>query len=812
LAPPDRPLSFTNKEYRHPDLFVPPVYRPLIELPPEAAAPATQALAELGVGDEGARLDVRSGRWGTLLPSHPLLPGDGLGNQLRWENLGVAQPQDRGGVEQAAWRAFTGFLIERQSALRIAPMELASDGKVVVQDNGALVQIYAPREIDGILVRSSYLTAVVSHGNLVLFGAHNWGDVEISTQPSLSLQSALVIAQDYLHPLVISAYWSKPELILVPMARGQQPDRMAVGKGIKHRLAWQIRPLFGEDTGRWELLLDAHRGEVLAFEDTNQYATTRNVKGGVYPVSNDGTSPDGVEQSGWPMPFDRVTNAGASLFTDSGGNLPICVEGSITSSLGGKLVSINDTCGPISLSSSSDIDFGTSSGTDCTTPGFGGSGNTHSARAAFYELNRVNEQARGQLPENLWLQQQLTANVNITNTCNAIWDGTTVNFYRSGGGCGNTGELAAVIDHEWGHGMDDNDANPSISNPGEGIADIYAYLRLDTSCIGRGFEPGTNCGGFGDPCTMCDGVRDIDYAKRQSGLPHDVSWIDTACGSGNSTPCGGSTHCEGAVYAEAVYDLVNRDLAATMDHNTALELGTRLTYLGAASVGDWFQCVTPYGGCNADGGYLNYLAVDDDNGNINDGTPHMSAIFAAFDRHGIACDSPTVQDSGCAGTPTAAPAVSGAAFDRGATLSWAPVAGATKYQVFRTDGVFACDFGKVKVGETSGTSFTDSELQNGRSYYYVVIPIGSADTCLGPASSCTAVAPVPGANLAIDDGSTSLSTLVGDGDDFLDNCESATISFEVANIGSGTQTGVRIVGVDSVSHPSVTIGVSSVSP
>ena len=147
--------------------------------------------------------------------------------------------------------------------------------------------------------------------------------------------------------------------------------------------------------------------------------------------------------------------------------------------------------------------------------------------------------------------------------------------------------------------------------------------------------------------------------------------------AGQNGPCGGKIFCEGAVTAEAVFDLINTDLPAGfgMDHNTALEAGTRLTYIGAGTVVNWFQCTTPYGGCNADGGYLNYLVADDDNANINDGTPHMSAIFAAFDRHGIACDVPAVVDSGCAGTPAAAPVVAAAPLDRGASLSWGAVAG-----------------------------------------------------------------------------------------------------------------------------------------
>ena len=38
-------------------------------------------------------------------------------------------------------------------------------------------------------------------------------------------------------------------------------------------------------------------------------------------------------------------------------------------------------------------------------------------------------------------------------------------------GCANTGEIASIIDHEWGHGLDQNDVSVGISEPsGEGIA------------------------------------------------------------------------------------------------------------------------------------------------------------------------------------------------------------------------------------------------------------------------------------------------------------------------------------------------------
>ena len=77
-----------------------------------------------------------------------------------------------------------------------------------------------------------------------------------------------------------------------------------------------------DDLGTWEGLVDAATGELLAFEDTNQYAARR-VVGGVYPFSNDQRPPDGIEQAGWPMPFLNVTVGGSPFTTTTGGTLAL---------------------------------------------------------------------------------------------------------------------------------------------------------------------------------------------------------------------------------------------------------------------------------------------------------------------------------------------------------------------------------------------------------------------------------------------------------------------------------------------------------
>ena len=115
----------------------------------------------------------------------------------------------------------------------------------------------------------------------------------------------------------------------------------------------------------------------------------------------------------------------------------------------------------------------------------------------------------------------------------------------------------------------------------------------------------------------------------------------------------------------------------------------------------------------------------------------MQAISSAFGRHQIGCSTPTVQEAGCVGRPTIAPTVTAIGTDQGADFSWNAVAGASRYKIFRTDGVQACDYGKAIVGETTGTSFSDAGLQPGREYYYVIAGFTGSDSCMGPTSACT---------------------------------------------------------------------------
>jgi hypothetical protein len=808
VAPPASPIR--EKAFRHPDLALSSRHEPLNAVQPSTAAALRHELATLGVSADHGFYDVRAGRWGSLILSEPLIPGSGKGNTLRWQDLGFgATPSDKD-IERQAWTALQSFLRRTEGQLRVDLAELGQPRIRVYQD-GALVQIVAARVVSGVAVREGHLTAVINHGNLVLLGLVHWGAIEAPLAPAVSSDEARGVAAQHAQPFEFRPDKGKPRLELIPMQDAADADAAA-----RYRLAWALRGTVPGDLGGWEALVDAANGELLAFEDRNHYDKAQaSVVGGVFPVSNDGQPPDGVELPGFPMPFTNLmTSEGRVMFTTAGGvgrchptnqpHLPV-------TTLSGRYVTINDTCGQISEPAPGGgdhaIDLGTGPGIDCAVPAGHSAGDTHASRTSFYELNRTIEQARGYLPNNGWLSSPLPSNVNLQQTCNAFWDGNSVNFFRdSGSQCRNTGEIAGVVDHEWGHGMDNNGVNANIANPGEGIADVHAILRIQSSCMGRGFFKNGNCGGYGDPCTDCSGIRDLDWAKHQSGQPHDLDWINANCPGGGG-PCANEVHCEGYVVGETSWDLFARDFRQApfnYDDNTALELTTRLFILGSQPVGSWYQCSPPSGGCNADGGYLNVLAVDDDNGDLADGTPHMTAIFGAFNRHQIACNTPAPVNGGCAGGPTGAPVLTAGPIDQGASLSWTAVPNAAAYAVYRTDGVHGCDFGKAKVGETTGTQFFDQGLRNGTTYSYTVLPIGSNSSCFGRAAACASVVPAPGANLlAIEN--PGVQILGGDGDGFLDNCETGRVTVRVENNGAVPLTNVRITKVTPLTHPDTVV-------
>jgi hypothetical protein len=652
----------------------------------------------------------------------------GTGNKL------AARPIDLAGMEGIA----RSFLPRVASILGVNPKTLVlNQGRSGNPANYLWFLDFDVTDSKGSVIEGARVVFRVNHGNLIQFGSENLPDSKsVAPAAALSRDQALKAVSSYIGGFTAAdSFLDSGSLHLIPVAKSDSRFndgfQFAQGRGINP--VWQLT--FHRDgvMGNWRARVDAATGEVLELADINEYAQAT---GGVYM-----SSPAVAAEIVRPFPFANLSTGG---FTNSGG----IYTGSATSTLSGQYVKITDTCGAISQGpdGSGNILFGTSAGTDCTTPGHGGAGNTHSSRTQFYQVNRIKEVGRGWLPTNTWLGQVLTVNVNLNQTCNAYWNGSTLNFFKSGGGCANTGEIAAVSLHEYGHGLDSNDGNGAASEGGTGEAygDLTAAISTHSSCIGPGFLT-SNCSGYGNACTSCTGVRDIDFAKHSTGVAATVSnHTQVRCGTG-SGPCGKEVHCESYVPSEAVWDFANRDLPSP-GSGTAWSILDRLWYLSRSTSTSSFTCTTggtfTSNGCSAGNWWKTMRAVDDDDGNLANGTPHGGALFAAFNRHGIACTTDAGASTTFAGcTPPTTPVVTLTAGNNSAGLAWASSGAGVVYDVYRNET--SCNAGFIKVANNvSTTSFTDAAVANGTTYFYQIVAHPSAtEACGGTPSTCQSVIP-----------------------------------------------------------------------
>ncbi len=788
FTPPRQAGSLGERAFTRPELALTSTHAPLDDLlerlPNRAAWERARRAAQSAPPQ--AWIDPRSGVATAIVDAVPLLPGDGDGNRVSLADvsarLGRAVARiDEIVVAELARRA----VAERAELLGLDPRELGALRAARVSDE--LWQVSARQEVAGVSVRHALFAAVISHGNLVLMGTQRWGRVAARAVAALDAEQALERGFERAGGRSLSdRIVAPPRLEFVATAPPEQaqdaPWSGAIGQGYRHRLAWVFAFTRDGEQGTWEALVAADDGTPLALRDADHYAV-RQIRGNVYPLTNTGICPlfawCGTMKTGYPMPFADTGLAAPNNFTNSAG-LYNWTSGTVTTTLSGKYMNVNDACGATSASIAvaGPLDLGGTNGQhDCATPGFGGLGNTAASRSAFYELNKLAEQGRGWLPGNAWLSSQVTSTVNILDTCNAGYSSGSgqMSFFRSGvdpfsgDTCRNTGEIAAVFDHEWGHGLDDHDSGGAFSLSSEGYADIAAIYRLNSPCVGPGFfaafadDPGCGNASDGTPnvneaqlgpvhCTTnCSGVRDADWMRHADQQPDTaLGFVCGSCLMDPDGPCGRQVHCGAAPVRQAAWDLVARDLRSApfnLNAESALIVGTKLFYQGSGLIGDWHACTcgNPSGGsssgCGATNGYMQWLAADDNNGNLGDGTPHMTALFAAFDRHGIACSTPTPVNSTCSGTPTAAPTLTAIPASNSVTLAWTPVSGASAYWVFRSEGQGGCSLGKAKIAEVVGTTYTDTQVANGRTYYYNVVAKGSSSTCFGPASACVAVTP-----------------------------------------------------------------------
>ena len=669
IQPPAPPPDAMPRNTAHAqDLDVQPELESTLRLAPGASRHAgTDAFLARHDGEWEVRWDRRADRPELVQGSGiALLPGKG--NALSARSLGLA---DDASVDLAFVEArLRDFIAANDDLLRSGGMEFRLDpaSSTPYGDGSTHWFIEFAQYAHGLRVKDAHLFFRLSHGNIVQFGSHLAAPVTLDATPASSAANAFDLAvreMDFPAGTAIGEVIEPGELLFLPVtadgADAHDAFLGAAGAGYAHRLAWRFVFRVEGNASTYEVYFDAKANRLVDVRDLNDYVDAT-VSGGVYPTTN--TDPEVIV----PFPYTSVSNGGARI-TDALGIYDY-VGGSATVTLNGQYFQMADNCGSISLANSTDgnLNLGSGAGTDCTTPGFGGNGNTHASRTGFYHLTKINEKARAILPTNNWLRSKVKANMNVNDVCNAYWDGSQLNFFKSGtySGmfCSNTGEIAAVFLHEWGHGLDTNTGGAANEyGSGEAVGDTFAFLETRDACIGKNFTPGRPCHNCNATCT---GVRDL--AAFAIGGSHTIakpanvtssSGIDcgayigrtgVACpyvastGAAYRGPMGWEGHCESYIASSANWDLTQA-LVARYGADAGYAAMDRIWY-GSLTPSKSAYRVASGGTCNANASvdgcassnwYTVFLAADDDDGNLANGTPNACLIWDAMNAHGIAC-------------------------------------------------------------------------------------------------------------------------------------------------------------------------------
>ena len=355
----------------------------------------------------------------------------------------------------------------------------------------------------------------------------------------------------------------------------------------------------GGADGRYLGYIDVATGAVLAVRQLNTYAT-----GTVMYNTVDRYPWDGRARVSWPAARTHLTVNGAGQTTTSDGvvtwspDTPTSVQTSVTGDL---VTVVNKADGNALATATLDI-----------APGgqlvWNAAGNEHDdAQINTYIATGIaKEYVRQHIdPAMPKIDEQMTANVNIAQNCNAFFDGKSINFFQSSDQCQNTGLLHDVVFHEFGHNLHTAEIIPGVGDfdgaMSEGASDFLAASITGDPGMGRGF--------FYTEAAL----RDIDPPDKEWLWPVDIAEI----------------HHTGQIYGGVFWDL-RKQLIIDLGEGPGIALVNRLylaTLRRAVSIPT---------------SLIEALAEDDDDGNLANGTPHECAIRAAFGRHGLRTASGSV--------------------------------------------------------------------------------------------------------------------------------------------------------------------------
>lgn len=223
----------------------------------------------------------------------------------------------------------------------------------------------------------------------------------------------------------------------------------------------------------------------------------------------------------------------------------------------------------------------------------------------YYHVNRVHDHIKSIYPSFTGVDIALPTILDRSSTtgCNAYYSGSTINFYVENSSCISFAKIGDIVYHEYGHFVNHKfyanvkGGSTGMVNGGlnEGYADVWAMSLTHDPVLGKGaFKNGANIRTYnGNPKVYPMNRTSEVHAN---GEIIAGSWWDVGVNIG-------SPDSMTSLFTKSMYDVADGPEGTEGEvYHEAL---------------------------------ISAIENDDDDANLNNGTPHFSAIVAAFARHGI---------------------------------------------------------------------------------------------------------------------------------------------------------------------------------
>lgn len=539
------------------------------------------------------------------------------------------------------------------------------------------------------------------------------------------------------------------------------------------KLAVEFKVISGQGTDDYQKVLfvvDASNGNIL-YQESLIYHGSVNVQVNEYVTSDFRADSCGVETTR-AMPYAKVVIGSTTLYTDVNGALTYTYSGTgsvtVAPTMGGKYFTVTAGTGTLNTVPSQTVaDGGTA--TFLFNPSAANAALSTAQTNCYEAANKTRDLCLLVSPNFPVIKNQtgFIVRPNLNGTCNAYYDGS-INFYLAGGGCNNTG-FSSVAHHEYGHHLV-NSAGSGQNEYGEGMGDVISVLLTDSALLGQGFQS----------CTT--GLRNASNTCQYSS---------TGCSS-----CGSAIHSCGQLLSGCVWDLRN-SFAATYpsDYKTRLAsyaVNAMPLHAGSSTIQNDIV--------------IDYLTLDDNNGNLGDGSPNYFAIAAAFNKHGLTAPALSLFTiTAPNGAPTTVLPLGGTTMDVTITPVTGTVAAGSQKLFYKESS--ASTWSSTLLTSTGGNNylatFPSFTCNTSMQFYLQATSTGGTPVTLptgGATAPYVATAAISSATLIADtfDGTSTLFTIGAPGDNattgtwvrnaVLNGCGANTVSY------SGTKAFVTANG------------------